>query len=102
MHVGRQILALAAVALLAGTLPALARAGDESGVALKNAEGLDTVRARCAICHSLDYIPMNSVFLKSAGWEAEVRKMIRVMGAPITDDEAAVIIGYLSRNYGAP
>ena len=35
------------------------------------------------MCHSLDYIPMNSVFLDRKGWEASVTKMMKVMGAPI-------------------
>jgi hypothetical protein len=43
---------------------------------------------------------MNSPFLKRAAWEAEVRKMIKVMGAPIPEQEVATIVDYLTRNYG--
>lgn len=89
-------------ALLAAGLWPAAHAGDETGVQLRSGDGLDLVQARCAACHSLDYIPMNSTFLKRAGWEAEVRKMIRVMGAPVTDQEATRIVDYLVANYGAP
>lgn len=87
--------------LLAGAAWQSAPAGDEVDVALRNGDGIDVVRARCSSCHSLDYIPMNSTFLKRAGWEAEVRKMIRVMGAPITDEEATRIVDYLTAQYGA-
>jgi hypothetical protein len=43
---------------------------------------------------------MNSQFLKRAGWEAEVRKMIKVMGAPIPETDVPRIVDYLTRNYG--
>ncbi len=87
---------IAAAALI--THPA--RAADESSVVLKEGPDADLTRANCSICHSADYIPMNSVFLSGAGWEAEVRKMIKVMGAPISDTDAARIVAYLTRNYG--
>lgn len=58
------------------------------------------VMARCAVCHSVDYIQMNAPFLKRAGWEAEVKKMIKVYGAPVADDDAARIVDYLTRHYG--
>ncbi len=69
---------------------------------LKLAADADTglVMARCAICHSVDYIQMNAPFLKRAGWEAEVKKMIKTYGAPVGDDDAAKIIDYLTRHYG--
>jgi len=83
-------------ALLASSL-ALA---DESQVKLKEAPGKDLVQANCVICHSLDYIPMNSVFLVRKGWEASVAKMVKAMGAPIADEDAAKIVDYLAKNYG--
>jgi len=88
----------AAAALTAAS--AVALGADESSIQLKEAPDAATVRAYCSMCHSADYIPMNSKFLKRAGWEAEVRKMIKVMGAPIPDEQAAKIIDYLSANYG--
>ena len=74
--------------------------GDETVVHLKDAPQAAQVRARCSICHSVDYIQMNSLFLNKAGWDAEVRKMIKVMGAPIPADEVAQIVDYLASNYG--
>lgn len=90
------------VAALAALLLASAAPADESHVRLATAPGSELVRARCAICHSLDYIPMNSPFLTRAGWEAEVKKMIKVMGAPLSDAEVGPIVDYLAGQYSAP
>ena len=85
-------------------LPALLLSGpalaDEGQVKLKEAPGKDLVQANCIVCHSLDYIPMNSVFLDRKGWEASVAKMVKAMGAPIADEDAAKIVDYLARSYG--
>ncbi|HEV7983509.1 MAG TPA: cytochrome c, partial [Xanthobacteraceae bacterium] len=59
--------------------PALAQ---EQVIELKRAPGLDKVATNCAVCHSLDYIQMNSPFPNAALWDAEVTKMIKVYGAP--------------------
>jgi hypothetical protein len=90
-----RVLAIALLAVVAA--PAFA---DEKPVELKKAPGLDKVEANCAACHSLDYIQMNSPFLNSAGWDAEVTKMIKAFGAPITDADAAASKEYLTKNYG--
>ena len=66
---------------------------------LKSGPGLDKVSGLCAICHSLDYITMQPPFPRST-WTAEVNKMIKVMGAPINEEDAKTIIDYLSTNYG--
>jgi mono/diheme cytochrome c family protein len=87
---------VAAAMLLLGA-PAVA---DEKPVRLKQAPGLEKVEANCAACHSLDYVTMNSPFLNSAQWEAEVTKMINVMGAPIDATDAKIIADYLKENYG--
>jgi len=73
---------------------------DESRVALKDAPGRDLVVGRCAACHSVDYIPMNSPFLDRKGWEAEVAKMMKVYAAPVAADEVPTIVDYLVQNYG--
>lgn len=52
------------------------------------------------MCHSLDYIVMNSPFLDRAGWERTVRKMVTVMGAPLSAEDIAEITEYLDRDYG--
>jgi mono/diheme cytochrome c family protein len=85
-----------AAALLAGTAFA-----DEQTIKLKPGPGLEQVESNCAACHTLAYIPMNSVFLNAAGWDAEVNKMIKAFGAPIDDADAKVIADYLKKNYGS-
>jgi sulfite dehydrogenase (cytochrome) subunit B len=90
-------IAVAAFAVLMAA-PALAQ---EQVIELKKAPGLDKVATNCAVCHSLDYIQMNSPFPNAALWDAEVTKMIKVYGAPIGDADAAVIVDYLKSNYGS-
>ena len=68
---------------------------------LKPGPGQDVVQASCAVCHTLNYIRMNSVFLTPDGWKAEVTKMRTAYGAPIDDDNASTIIKYLSETYAA-
>ena len=88
-----------AVALLACTCAVGSRA-DEALIQLRDGPEAVSVRANCSICHSLDYIQMNSPFMKRAAWEAEVRKMMKVMGAPIAEPDVAALVDYLTRNYG--
>ena len=73
---------------------------DESQLKLRDGVGRDLVTANCVMCHSLDYIQMNSPFLDRKGWETSVNKMIKVMGAPIAENDAKAIIDYLTANYG--
>jgi mono/diheme cytochrome c family protein len=68
-------------------------------VDLKPGKGLDKVTTSCVICHSTDYIVMQPKGTK-AQWTAEVNKMIKVMGAPISADDAKIISNYLAANYG--
>jgi mono/diheme cytochrome c family protein len=77
-----------------------AHAADEASIELAAGDGLIETRSACAACHSLDYIVMNSPFLDQAGWEKTVTKMIKVMGAPIAPEQAAIIVQYLASRYG--
>jgi mono/diheme cytochrome c family protein len=88
---------LFAVVLVVLAAPAFA---DEQSIELKAGTGLEAVQGNCGSCHSLDYIKMNSPFLNHAGWQAEVTKMIKTYGAPITDEDAKAILDYLATNYG--
>lgn len=81
--------------LVAGPLMA-----GEGSIRLKDGEGRQLVEANCVMCHSLDYIPMNSPILDRKGWEASVSKMIKVMGAPVSEADAKSIVEYLSAQYG--
>ncbi len=73
----------------------------ELPIKLAGGERAALVQLRCSTCHSLDYIVMNSPFLTRAAWDAEVRKMMKIMGAPIAENEVAPIVDYLTQYYGA-
>ena len=88
---------LAVLALLAA-----AAGADESQLALIDAPGRDAVYVNCRTCHSVDYVIINAGIPDRAGWEASIAKMRKLMGAPISDADAAVILDYLAANYGKP
>ena len=92
--------ALCILLLVLGPLLPSATQADEGQVKLKEGPGKDVVLGNCVMCHSLDYIPMNSVFLDRKGWEASVNKMVKVMGAPIAPEDQARIQDYLVEQYG--
>jgi sulfite dehydrogenase (cytochrome) subunit B len=101
----RRSLALAGLALAAaGGMLAVAGVpaagqGGEATIVLKDAPGHDLAVARCAICHSLDYIPANAPVMNRAGWDKTIQKMRKAYGAPISDEEARQILGYLAAGY---
>jgi mono/diheme cytochrome c family protein len=86
---------------LAAAMIALPASAEEKPIDLKKAPGLDKVEANCGSCHTLDYIQMNSPFPSAALWDAEVNKMIKAFGAPITESDAKAIADYLKKNYGS-
>ncbi|MBI3514303.1 MAG: cytochrome c [Proteobacteria bacterium] len=92
-----------AIILVVGAwfLLAPAASADEQPVTLKNAPGRDAVEGNCGSCHSLDYIQTNSPFPSAALWDAEVKKMMNVFGAPIAPADAKTITDYLVKNYGS-
>jgi hypothetical protein len=89
-------------AILVGllTLSSASTLADELAIKLKEGPGRDVVETNCGICHSLDYIQMNSPFPDEKLWRAEVVKMIDLFGAPVGPDDAKTIIDYLVSNYG--
>jgi mono/diheme cytochrome c family protein len=66
---------------------------------LQPGPGDDVASANCNVCHTSDYIIMNSMFLTQDGWKAEVTKMRTAFGAPIDDATADQIIAYLAAHY---
>jgi hypothetical protein len=89
--------------LLLGMMLALCAgvtAADETDIVLADGPGRDKVQAFCSMCHSLDYIVMNSPFQDKVAWEKSVRKMVTVMGAPLTAEEIVAIVAYLDGHYG--
>lgn len=100
----------AACAVLMLTLSGRARAADKTEKSIKLPDdnamatlkpglGVETARANCAICHSTDYI-VRQPGSDAKQWEAEVKKMVTVFGAPISDADVKVIVTYLSSTYG--
>lgn len=73
----------------------------EKPVQLAEGAGRETVETFCSVCHSLDYMQINAWFLDHQGWQNEVTKMIKVFGAPISADDARVIVDYLAQHYGS-
>jgi hypothetical protein len=90
------ILARAAVAQKTSIqLPA-----DNAVSQLRSGPGEEVVRKNCSFCHSTDYI-VRQPHLTAQQWDAEVKKMIGVYGAPINAADAQIIANYLDKNYGA-
>lgn len=87
--------ALAALLALAAP-PAFAQ---DENIVLKDGPGKEAVERNCSVCHSLDYIPMNSKFLDRAKWDATIKKMAGPYGAGIDPDDAKAILDYLAANY---
>jgi sulfite dehydrogenase (cytochrome) subunit B len=89
-----------ATIIIALALAATTVIAAEQRIALKEGPGRDKIEANCVACHSLDYITTNSPFLTRQVWDAEVTKMIKAFGAPISDADAREIAEYLTKNYG--
>jgi mono/diheme cytochrome c family protein len=68
--------------------------------AFKPGPNLDVVQNNCLGCHSADYVntqPPNAK--KKEFWQAEVTKMIKVYGAPISEADVPKIVEYLASTY---
>jgi cytochrome c5 len=74
---------------------------DNAMAELRPGPGVDVARANCFPCHSTDYI-VRQPRSDAKKWDAEVKKMIAVFGAPISDAGAKVIVNYLATAYGPP
>jgi len=73
---------------------------EEGEVRLREGPDRERVEANCMMCHSVDYIEMNGGILDQAGWSKTVDKMVQRFGAPISDADQELIVGYLTRYYG--
>jgi sulfite dehydrogenase (cytochrome) subunit B len=87
--------------ILAGQLAMLlaTSAQAQDNVTLKPGPSRDLVEGYCNVCHSLDYLPMNSRFLSPQGWQTEINKMITAYGAPIKPADTNIVVDYLAANY---
>jgi mono/diheme cytochrome c family protein len=70
-----------------------------SDVMFPPGKGADVVDNNCLACHSADHM-LNQPALPKATWEEVVNKMITAYKAPITPEDAAVIVDYLTRTKG--
>jgi cytochrome c5 len=59
----------------------------------------ELVNRYCGICHGVEYVPMQPG-LSKAQWTATVTKMIKAFGAPVPQEDADKIVGYLGTAYG--
>jgi hypothetical protein len=89
-----------AIVIVALALAATAVIAAEQRIVLKEGPGREKIEANCGSCHSLDYITTNSPFMTRQVWDAEVTKMIKAFGAPISEADGKDIAEYLARNYG--
>jgi hypothetical protein len=62
--------------------------------------GRDSITGACAFCHSNRYITLQPRFTRQQ-WTAEVDKMRKTYGAPLTDPQAAEAVEYLVSIRGA-
>ena len=71
---------------------------DNPSAQIKSGAGEEVARKNCGFCHSTDYIVIQP-HLTAQQWDAEVKKMIAVYGAPISAADAKTISDYLAKNY---
>lgn len=93
------VLMLEAFAAAGASAKSIRLPGDNAMAGLKPGPGVEVVRANCVPCHSTDYI-VRQPRSDAKHWEAEVKKMKTVFGAPISDADAKTIVEYLSATYG--
>jgi hypothetical protein len=62
--------------------------------------GTTEINNNCLVCHSAGMV-LNQPALPEAAWAGEVHKMVSVYKAPVSDQDAAAIIAYLTRLKGA-
>ena len=73
---------------------------DNALATLKAGAGMEVTRANCGICHSTDYI-VRQPQGDAKQWQAEVTKMVKVFGAPVSPENEKTIVQYLSSAYGS-
>jgi hypothetical protein len=66
---------------------------------IKMGKGFDAVNANCLMCHSFGYI-INQGPQSRKFWDEKIDKMITHFKAPITKEDKAIILDYLSHHYG--
>ncbi|HEY1928901.1 MAG TPA: cytochrome c [Caulobacteraceae bacterium] len=103
---GRAALTLAVISSFAAAAPEVVRypGGPPETATLAPGPNVETAQLQCGMCHSVDYIttqPRNFADPRVV-WTAEVAKMRKAYGAPLTDEDAAKVVDYLVATYGHP
>src|SRR5215469_10105104 len=62
--------------------------------------GADALNNNCLACHSAGMV-LNQPAMSETAWAGEVQKMRSVYKAPVSDQDAAAIVAYLTRLKGA-
>lgn len=75
------------------------RAATPEVTELHEGPGRDLTVGLCMICHSIDYIPASAPAMNRSAWQKTIQKMRERFGAPITDEQANMILDYLSASY---
>jgi len=89
------------VVLATPALPAdktITMPSDSTYAALAPGGGREVTQRQCVSCHSTDYIVMQPRGGEKQ-WSAVVTKMIKVFGAPVSDEDAKTIVEYLATHY---
>jgi hypothetical protein len=73
---------------------------DNPYATLRSGPGVEVTRRQCVSCHSTDYIVMQPRG-SAKQWDGVVTKMIKVFGAPVSDEDARTIVEYLATHYGS-
>jgi len=55
---------------------------------------VEVYKKNCLTCHTTRYVSMQPGFAKAV-WQSEVKKMVEVYGAPISDADQTLIVEYL-------
>ena len=68
------------------------------GQDLSEGTGKEIVKSICSQCHGLNYVTSSKKTKK--GWQSTVNSMVGAEGAPLTEDEIAVVVQYLTTQFG--
>jgi mono/diheme cytochrome c family protein len=97
----RKLIGLWALALLTPAMAAdIELPGENLQLRQSTLPGFEIAVGKCGICHSADYIAYQPPGMTQAQWTAEMTKMQHLYGAPISDDEVALLAAYLATAYG--
>jgi mono/diheme cytochrome c family protein len=59
-------------------------------------DGATLLQNRCGSCHSVEKVTNKTKSAK--GWEANISRMVK-KGAKLTEEEKAILVDYMAKNY---